>query len=97
PAEAALAVYILRLDDECVALPGATRRAQPQRDVRRRMRPAVDPDDAGVVNHLGQDDHAIAELQNLDEVVVRSDLNRRPRIERQTALLQRAVLRTVRR
>src|SRR5262245_41330215 len=51
--------------------------------------------DAGIVDHLVEDDHAIGVLKNLHVVVIRTRIHRRPRVEREASLAERSILRAV--
>ena len=64
-AERVLAVEVRRLDHQRVAFPAAARESDPLPHALRRLRPAVERDDAHVVNHLGQDHHVARRLHDL--------------------------------
>ena len=80
------------VDNERVAFPVAAQVALPLADAD--MRPAVQGNDAGVVDHFGQDPHVVRSLEHLEIVVVGTRVHRRPGIEPdEAALRQRAGLR----
>src|SRR3954466_10888790 len=83
---------VLRLDDERVPLPAATRRSHPLTDAA--MRPAVERNDPRVVDHLVDDRHVRGVLDDLHVVVVRTGHHRRSRVEADKApLVDREILR----
>ena len=96
-AEAALLVEleVARLDDERVALEPAARVADPLRDGRRSVRPAVERDDARLVVHLDEDHDVIGRLEDAVVVVVRLGQHRRRGAEHDAALREPAIRRPV--
>src|SRR5213593_1118290 len=65
PPEWILAVQIRRLDDEGIALPMTAGIAHPLAHVLRQRRPAVERNDAGVVDHLDENHHVSRALDDL--------------------------------
>ena len=65
-----LGLEVRRLDDERRAFPAATGVAEPLPQVLVEMRPPVDGNDPGAVNHLGSDGHVAGTLEDLEVVVV---------------------------
>ena len=81
---------------ERVAFPVADRIAGQRSDVRRRVRPPVQRDEAGAVDHLVEDQHGVLRLHQLHVVVVGARDHRRPRVEADDAALgERTLFRVV--
>ena len=76
------------LDDEGVALPAAAHLAQPLRDAPVGARPAVEGDDAGVVDHLDLDHDVVGRLQDQVVVVVAGRQHRRPHRPEHAAVVE---------
>src|SRR6185503_1681323 len=68
--EVCLVAEIRRIDDQRIAFPTAARVSEILADALVEMRASVQRDDAGFVNHLVENDHAIRTLHDLDIAVV---------------------------
>ena len=83
-----------RLDDQRVALPAAARVPQPLPNPSVRMRPPVERDDPGVVDHLDEDHDITRRLEDLVVVVVEAGHHRAGQPARDAPLVQVAVFRS---
>ena len=86
---AGLAVEVRRLDDQRVAFPVPRAIAHVGANARRQVRPAVERDDARLVDHLVADGDVARELENLVAVVV-DDRKRRSEDAARNAAIVRA-------
>ena len=90
-ADAGHPIEILRHDDQRVALPVSARVAHVGLDARREMRPAVERDDARLVDHLVADDDEARRLHDLVAVVVDGRQERSHDAARDAAVVEAAI------
>src|SRR5262249_19538948 len=65
-----LVVVVGSVDDQRASFPPPSRVSVPQLHVRWQMRPAIDRDDAGIVDHLRKEDDITGDLHDLIRVVI---------------------------
>src|SRR6185436_18873618 len=89
------AAEVLCLDDERIAFPAAARVSSPLADVRRKRRPAVEGNDASVMDHLVQYHEVLRSLEDLHIGIVAATYHRRPGVEANDATVpNRGIFRT---